>query len=181
MAEYKPPLGQTTKDFSVPMTMASDQPPIATGGFPPGLKARGARLTTVLDASLVANIYGVIGLKQESLGTDTITVISLSISELTGLAFDWFLLKNPTVAGTPVFAAETDSVVEIARGATANTVTGGTYLYVGNRPENGGGGDPIPIPSSVKLSNDTDEIWLCVQAQGDDAEFLGSKNWSEPE
>jgi hypothetical protein len=44
---------------------------------------------------------------------------------------EWQLLLNPTVAGTFTYAGETDSAVEIAKGATANTVTGGTLLEAG--------------------------------------------------
>lgn len=77
--------------------------------------------------------YAMLGIRLKSthLGA-TINIESLSaIATTPNDAAHWELILNPTVAGTFTYADETNSAVQIARGALTNTVTGGTKLTGG--------------------------------------------------
>ena len=141
-----------------------------------------------LDAAVTATTYAVLGirLKAAALGS-TVKIISLGLSEFIGSkSYDWVLLLNPTVAGTFTYADETNSTVQIARGAVANTVTVGTDL-AGDVAQSTQKGSAITeeIESALRLGSTIagvpDEMVLCVTPRNGDVnlDIEGSMTWRE--
>jgi hypothetical protein len=79
----------------------------------------------------VGTTYAALGVRLKS--THLASVIDIfQPSVLTAdnnIYYRWSLILNPTVAGAFTYADVSDSSVQKAVGATANTVTGGTELY----------------------------------------------------
>ena len=94
---------------------------------------RYASTSTAVAASAAGTVYAVLGirLKAEYIGA-TINLLTTSMMETAGNKdLEWSVKFNPTVAGTFTYTDETNSAVQIARGATANTVTGGINITGG--------------------------------------------------
>ena len=87
---------------------------------------------THLDANAVDTLYAGVGLRLKSTHLSA-TVIPEYVSVLTETSDDveWCLVMNPTVAGTFAFVDQANAPVQVALGATANTVTGGTKIAGG--------------------------------------------------
>lgn len=85
---------------------------------------------------------------------------------------EWFLVLNPTIAGAFTYAEESLSAVEIARGTSSNTVTGG-YKIIGGFVESGGqqtgnaGSTTKETLNALllgsKIDNTRDQIVLCIR------------------
>lgn len=91
---------------------------------------------TLVDANEVGTTYACVGIKLKSTNLDSVVkVAAISMINVAGSTsdFEWKLILNPTVDGTFTYSAVTNSAVEVAYGATANTVTGGTVLQGGFR------------------------------------------------
>jgi len=80
--------------------------------------------TTHLDANTANQKYAIVGIRLKTAYYD-ITVLPeyFSMLSLTNDAFQWSIELNPVVAGTFTYTGLTDSSLEYATGATANTVT----------------------------------------------------------
>lgn len=97
-----------------------------TFGFPRYKSTEGIPLVVT---TLLTN-YALIGirLKPTHIGA-AIDLIKVNIQLQTGARkIEWCLVSNPVVAGTFTYVDEPNSSVQIAIGATANTVTGGVAL-----------------------------------------------------
>lgn len=80
--------------------------------------------TTHLDANTADQKYAIIGIRQQSTYYDiTVYPEYFSMISETNDDFKWTIELNPTVAGTFTYSAVTNSAIEYATGATANTVT----------------------------------------------------------
>jgi len=146
---------------------------------------------THVDCVTENTLYAIIGIRLKSgHGGASIRVERLGIQIQTGSEDgEWVLVFNPTVAGTFTYAGETNSCVEVARGATANTVTGGTKFAGGFAQSTSGGagsgGIDIPIQNAILLGEDiagnVDEIVLCWRPIGgtSDHDIEGSVTWRE--
>lgn len=79
---------------------------------------------THVDANAANSVYAVIGirLKSSHLGA-TVRPVRLTMISETNDDFEWMLMFNPTVAGTFTYNDVTNSAVQVAKGATANTIT----------------------------------------------------------
>lgn len=149
-----------------------------------------------LDANTENTIYALLGirLKSEYIGA-TIRIVNISLQIHTASeTVEWILLYNPTVAGTGgdafTYADETNSAVQIARGATANTVTGG-IAFCGGHIQSGGnasganGGTSANIENAISLGSTiagvVDSLVLCVRPIGGsaDVDIEGSITWRE--
>lgn len=88
--------------------------------------------TTHIDANAADTKYAVIGIRLQSTYYD-ITVLPeyFSMISETNDDFKWTLELNPTVAGTFTYNTLTNSSIEYALGATANTVTTGLVIDSG--------------------------------------------------
>lgn len=143
---------------------------------------------TTLDAAITAITYAVLGikLKAAALGA-TVKLISLGLAEFVGSkSYDWWLLFNPTVAGTFTYVNETNSVVQIARGALANTVTSGLHIGGGvAQSAQRGSVTTDEVDSALRLGSTIalvpDEIVLCVTPRNGDInlDVEGSMTWRE--
>lgn len=89
---------------------------------------------THIDANTAGTTYACIGIRQKAANLDSVVKVE-SISMINTAAstndFEWKLILNPTVAGTFTYSDVTNSAVQVAYGATANTVTGGTVIAGG--------------------------------------------------
>jgi hypothetical protein len=115
-------------------------------------------------------LYAGIGIRLQS-GYLGLTVDIEAISALAETAddFEWVLLLNPTVAGSPVWGNVAGSGLQRALGASANTVTSGYPLAGGwVKSTNQGGGTVFAhVNTVIKLGSDIagvpDEIWLAIR------------------
>jgi hypothetical protein len=147
---------------------------------------------THVDMATENLVYAVIGIRLKSayIGA-SIKQLNAALQLQTGShKVEWMLIFNPTVAGTFTYADETNSAVQIARGAAANTVTGG-YKMSGGFLESGGNQAGNAGSSDKGLNNalllgslidgTVDEIVLCARpidgSTGVDIE--GSMVWRE--
>ncbi len=144
---------------------------------------------THVDANVENTVYAIVGirLKAANLGA-TIKIVSISLVEHQGAKeYEWFLVFNPTVAGTFTYSDETNSSVQTATGALANTVTGGTIIPGGmaSSAQKGGVAESKSIDSARRLGADisgtVDTIVLCVRPIGGSAniDIEGSIGWRE--
>ena len=137
-------------------------------------------------------VYAVLGIRLKSnyIGA-TIKLLNTALQLHTGSSkVEWFLLFNPTVAGTFTYADESRSAVQIARGASTNTVTNG-YKITGGFLESGGvqagysGSGSAGIDNAIRLGSlidgTLDEIVLCVRPIGGSTavDVEGSLTWRE--
>lgn len=144
---------------------------------------------THIDANTQNTIYAIIGIRLKSthLGA-TIKLVNTTIAEHQGNKnYEWMLIFNPTVAGTFTYSNETNSSIQTATGATANTVTGGTIITGGYASSAQKGG--ITVSSEIEnalllgsaIDGTPDEIVLCVRPVGGSAniDIEGAITWRE--
>lgn len=144
---------------------------------------------THIDANTENTIYAVIGIRLKSthLGACIKPINTTLIESVGSNHYEWLLLLNPTVAGTFTYSGETNSAVEIATGATANTVTGGYKLAGGFNSSSflGGGGTSDVLNTALRLGSNidgtVDELVLCVRpvAGSTNINVEGSISWRE--
>jgi hypothetical protein len=147
---------------------------------------------THVDANTENTIYAILGIKQKAAYlSNTIKLIDFSIQEQAGSKkMEWMLLLNPTVADTFTYADEPLSAVQIARGATANTVTDGYRLAGGffeSAGQAGGGAGSIGgiLNNAIKLGSlidgTLDAMVLCVRPVGgsSNTDVEASITWRE--
>ncbi len=147
---------------------------------------------THLDANVENTIYALIGVKLKAnyLGA-TVKILNTALQVQTAShKCEWFLLLNPTVAGTFTYVDENLSALQIARGDTTNTVTNG-YQIVGGFLESGGnqtgaaGSTDKGIDTALRLGSlingTSDTLVLCVRpiAGSSNVDIEGSLTWRE--
>lgn len=147
---------------------------------------------THVDANTENTIYAVLGIRLKSayIGA-TVKIINTALQIHTSSEkVEWILKFKPTVAGTFTYADQTNSAVQIATGATANTVTGGIdigggFLESGGVQAGSAGSDSAGIASALLLGSNiagtVDDIVLCVRpiAGSVDVDVEGSLTWRE--
>lgn len=147
---------------------------------------------THLDANVENTVYALLGIKLKSayIGT-SIKILNAALQLHTAAnRCEWKLILNPTVAGTFTYADETNSAVQVARGVTANTITGG-YDLTGGFVESGGaasggaGNASRGIDNALLLGSlidgTIDSIVLAVRPIGGstNVDVEGSLTWRE--
>ena len=147
----------------------------------------GAAVVTDAENSL----FAVIGLRLKSTHFGaTIKMLAAQIQIQTAAEFiEWVLLFNPTVADTFSYSDITNSAVQRALGATANTVTGGTQLAGGYLETGGGNSGGASVAGALtnalilgaSIANVPDEIVLAVRPIGGVSAVAveGSLGWRE--
>ena len=145
---------------------------------------------THLDANVENIVYALLGMQQKAgfIGA-TINLVDMAVQEQAagGRELEWLLLLNPTVDGTFTYNGEAQSAVEIARGALANTVTGGFRLGGGyfNSNSNAAGSTAAALNNAIRLGSTIagvrDTIVLCVRPVAGTtlAAVEGSITWRE--
>jgi hypothetical protein len=143
---------------------------------------------THVDANVENTIYAVVGIRLKATHlAATVKLVTVSIGEHQGSKeYEWLLILNPTVAGTFTYGNETNSAVQTATGATANTVTSGTVITGGIASSAQKGG---AIAQSVdnalrlgaKIDGTVDAIVLCVRPIGGSTniDIEGAVTWRE--
>ena len=143
-----------------------------------------------VDAATNDIVYAVVGirLKATHVGA-TVNVVDISIAEHVGSKeFEWMLIFNPTVAGTFTYGDETNSAIQTALGATANTVTGGTIITggYGSSAQKGGETVAAAVENALRLGvaidgTTLDTTVLCVRPVAATAglDVEGSITWRE--
>ncbi|MCK5610147.1 hypothetical protein KAR91_50200 [Candidatus Pacearchaeota archaeon] len=138
---------------------------------------------THVDADVANTTYAVLGIRLKAAYLDVaVKLVSMAMVSETSDDFEWILKLNPTIAGTFTYTGETNSTMEVARGATSNTITGGINL--------GGGFASIDtliatqaLENSLLLGSlidgTPDEIVLCVRPLSINADIQGSLTWRE--
>lgn len=137
---------------------------------------------THVDADVADTLYAVVGIRLKTTHLDSVVKLAnKSMASQTNDDFEWVIMLNPTVAGTFTYNDQTNSAVQAATGATANTVTGGTAIT--------GGFVKNDVQSSSVLANalylgsaidgTRDEIVLCVRPLTANADIQGSLTWRE--
>ena len=147
---------------------------------------------THVDANTENTIYAVIGIRQkQNYISNTIKLIDFSLQEQAGSKqLEWMLLLNPTIEGTFAYVGESHSAIEVARGATANTVTGGTRLaggFFNSAGVQGGGAGSAAgtLNNAIRLGSlidgTRDVMVLCVRPVGgtSNADVEASITWRE--
>lgn len=139
--------------------------------------------TTHLDAAVIGTRYAAIGARLKS----TYLSSRVDISTINGVAttgdnYIWEIILNPTVAGTFTYSAVSNSAVETATGATANTVTGGTILASGYS----NGNDVLPPLDlqlvrglGVAIDGTPDEIVIAISPLGANLDVFMSLSFIE--
>lgn len=143
-----------------------------------------------INANTVGTTYALCGLRLKSGNLDgVIRFIGVSIMVDTADDYYWQILFRPTVAGSPTWNDETNSVVQFATGdlvanPSATTVTGGTFIYGGFVKGGQTVGDiSSAINNASQLGSDRDgtshEGWLCVTPMTANADIHGLITWRE--
>ena len=164
---------------------------ISEGGFDEiGMVRSAGTNGTHVDANAENTVYAILGIRLKSayIGT-TIKLIDFALLESQGSKeLEWLLLLNPTVASTFAYTGQSQSAVEIAKGATANTVTGGYCLASGlfsSGANNVSGGTSKDLNNAILLGSTiagvVDSIVLCVRpvAAATNADIEGTITWRE--
>lgn len=145
---------------------------------------------THVDADVVNTVYAILGLRLKAAYIGTVVKIlqasiQLQTASETG---EWRLLLNPTVEDTFTYSDITNSALQKATGATANTVTGGTEIAAGFAQSTSGGGGSGGTSSLIATSRylgaaidaTVDEIVLCWQpTTGTNQDIEASLTWRE--
>ena len=137
---------------------------------------------THVDANSANTIYALVGLRLKSthLGSTVKNIRQTVLSE-TNDDFEWLFILNPTVAGTFTYSDETNSCLQSAKGATANTVTGGTRLDGGFAKQSQASSEILnnAITLGAAIDGTRDEMVLCVRPLSSNADIQGSLTWRE--
>lgn len=132
---------------------------------------------THVDADAANSIYALVGVRlQTGHSGEPVKFINVSVLTQTNDDFEWLLYKNPTVAGTFTYGNATTGPFQIARGATANTITptgdpiAGGFGHAGTSESTtinyeGGFGEAI--------DGTRDEFVLCVRPLSANADIEG--------
>lgn len=138
---------------------------------------------THVDTNVIGTVYAIIGirLKTSYLGM-SIKIIDMSMLVENNNNFEWILILNPVVAGTFTYVDESLSGVQIARGATENTITGGYkiaggFVSVSTRNVANNLENALLLGSSI--SGVRDEMVLCARPLGSNANVRGGFTWRE--
>lgn len=137
---------------------------------------------THLSASSADTVYAMLGIRLKSTHLDSVVrLLNYSVIAETNDDFEWSIILNPTIAGTFTYSDETNSAIQTAKGATANTVTGGTLLDCGfgkSGQASGGITDTIRyLGASIDGTRDT--IVLCIRPLQNNAVLQGVLTWKE--
>lgn len=143
--------------------------------------------TNFLNANTAGVTYAALGVRLKANSLDTIVdIIGETLLATTQDNYILQLRLNPTVAGTFTYTGVNNSSVEIAEGATANTVTGGTLLFseygqgASNRQDAATKG---ALQTALKLGSNIDgsrdEIVLCITPLSANLDIYPSINWKE--
>lgn len=139
---------------------------------------------TQLDAAVVGTLYAALGVRMKTaqLGRSVSLLHFTFMGSTQNDLFHWKLVLDPTVAGTFTYSDLTNSAVQTATGATANTITGGTVIdsgYVSAQQSTA-----FPSVENLVLGAAIDgtqqELVLCIMPiSGVNLDVFSSMTWRE--
>lgn len=156
---------------------------ISEGGHNPrGIPQYHSTGGTHVDANTADLVYAVVGIRIKSaISGAAMELMLISLIAETNDDFEWLIIHNPTVAGTFTYSDKTNSVMQTASGATANTVTGGHVIDGGFSKQSGN--IAVELKSSISLGKaidgTQDTVVLCVRPLSSNADFQGGMTWVE--
>lgn len=137
---------------------------------------------THLNANSEGTLYAGVGIRLKSayIGTSVELLHSSSVATTTD-PYEWAIIFNPTVAGTFTYNGLTNSAVEVAYGALANTVSGGTLIDSGFVSEASSVLSNInnSLNLGAAIDGTVDEIILTIRPLGANADIHSSLTWKE--
>jgi len=151
-----------------------------------GVQANGVIRTittggTPITAAVVGTIYAILGIRLKSTHLDaTVLTQSVNLIATTADDFEWLLLLNPTVAGAFTYGNVSNSALQTATGATANTITADSWdvLLSGGFTKNtqqGASSVNATLENALRIGSlidgTPDEIVLAVRPLGADADM----------
>lgn len=163
---------------------------ISEGGSQDRGVDRYASTATHVDANDAGTTYAIIGLRLKShyIGA-VIKVLQTEVIEVAGSKnLEWSLIINPTVAGTFSYGDVDNSAVQVAYGATANTVTNGTYVdggFFASGNGRAGGTTQSEVSNALYIgadaSGNVDTIVLCAKplTGSTNTDIFGGLVWRE--
>ena len=138
--------------------------------------------STAVAANATGTLFALVGiqLKAANLGS-VVKIVNSYVMTTSNPNFEWVLLLNPTVAGTFTYSDVTNSAIQRALGATANTVTGGTALSGGYSTNSAAAANPERTLYYLgsTIAGVSDQIVLCARTLGANANFFGALNIRE--
>jgi hypothetical protein len=141
---------------------------------------------THVDANSSGTVYALLGIRLKATALDEmVELVGNTVMASTSDNYEWQVRFNPTVAGTFTYAsANSASSVEVATGATANTVTGGTVMDGGYvKSAVASGSTSSALENAVRLGSSIggtpDTIVLCARPLAGNADIYGSLTWRE--
>jgi len=156
---------------------------ISEGGFQDIALARSTSTAgTHVDANAIGTLYAVIGLRLKSTHFSAMVRLArMSMLAKTNDDFEWSIVFNPTVAGTFTYNDETNSPVQVAKGATANTVTAGYLVDAGFTT---GGSAIAQVVRDMRslgssIAGVADTIVLCARPFTANLDIEGALTWLE--
>lgn len=157
---------------------------ISEGGVQPKGKIRYVSTApTHVDANAADTVYALIGLRLKSTHLDQqVDLLKVSVLSETNDSFEWVIKLNPTVAGTFTYGDVSNSALQVATGATANTVTGGTdidgdFVSTVSRSASQALENAIRLGSYIDGTRTT--IVLCARPFSSNADIQGAITWRE--
>jgi len=133
-------------------------------------------------ATVAGTSYALLGIKLKSTYND----ITILPTRLSALSVDkdilrWRLILNPTVAGTFTYNDLVSSAVQVAIGASANTVTGGVIIASGYIFEQSLSSEDLQTALTIgtNLAGASDALVLCFTSLSGNKRALGSITWRE--
>lgn len=143
------------------------------GQQPTGISRYASTGGTHVDANTEDTVYAIIGIRLKSTNLNSaVKLVDIALAEHTGNKnLEWILLLNPTVAGTFTYSDETNSAVQTAKGASTNTITGGTPVAGGlfsSALKGGAGEEQLQTARNLGSAIDgtPDELVLCARPIG---------------
>lgn len=135
-----------------------------------------------VDANVADTIYALVGIRLKTTHLfAAVQPLAVTLLAETNDDFEWMMLLDPTVAGTFTYSDETNSAVQAARGALANTVTGGTFLLGGFALADTQVSEPAR--SRLRLGSTIDgtrqEIVLCARPLSNNLDIQGSLTFED--
>ena len=139
-------------------------------------------------AAVVGVLYAIIGIriKSDHIGIE-VRLMSSSLLEIVGdKNLEWILVRNSTIAGSPVWVDEMNGGVQTLVGSGLNTLTGGVIITGGYFSSDKKGGSEGAMLSNALLlgaaiDGTVDEIVLAVRpvAGSMNSQVEGSLSWRE--
>lgn len=151
----------------------------ALGGGGSGAPYSASTDGTHVDADVADTIYAIVGIEITG-GSGSLTIEGVSVIIETNDDAEWYLIEDPTVSGTFTYnPVGGSSIAGIARGVTANTVTGGVRRHGGSAS----GGQSTPVNLTLSGGGisvvDATRLVLCARPLMAGADINGTINWRE--